>query len=398
MRQYSLLLPLLGYLAAASAACTVAEDGSDRGVEGVSGELVTAEFVDGLILVEVTVGESSGWWILDSGYEYSLVDSAVAVGARMELSDMETVDAPGGSVSQQWATSGPLEVGRGAWSADSLAVLNFGGLSPFVGQPVAGLLGHDFFLDHVITIDYAEGTVAIASPDAYTAPSSATEIPIWIEDEEPFALGILWADGRSVPAKLKIDTGSFSGLGLNGSFVAQNRLVPPDWPRLEVTGVAVGGATRNFVARLDSLSFGGVVVSEPVVAWSEDLTRNGDAGTLGAPILARFRVTFDYARMRMVVEPEAGAAEPEVWNAAGMLVVQPPGGEVMVAQVIPGGPAEAADLRPGDLIRRIGADAAAGMGLGNVRRHFRRPGTTDTLMVGRAGGEVTIILEQKRLP
>ena len=39
---------------------------------------VRAEFVDGIILLEVTLQGTPGFWILDSGYEYSLLDSATA--------------------------------------------------------------------------------------------------------------------------------------------------------------------------------------------------------------------------------------------------------------------------------------------------------------------------------
>lgn len=392
---------LLFLLAACVLACgPVDAPDPDEGTETVSGDATAlrADFVDGLILVEVAVEGTPGWWILDSGYDYSLIDSTVASNAGIPLSEMENVLQPGGSVSQQWTKAATLSIPSGSWTADSLAALNFAGLAPFVGRPMAGLLGHDFFVDHVITIDYESGELTIASPDSFRAPADATEIPVWIENGEPFALGVLWAANRSVPAKLKIDTGSVSGLGLNGSFVAQNALIPPDWPRTSVGGVAVGGETENFVSRLDSISFGGRVIREPIVAWSADLERIGDAGTLGAPLLERFRVTFDYARMRLLVEPKPGSDDPEVGDSAGMLVVQPPAGDVMVAQVLPGSPAEAAGLQPGDVIQRIGALVAADLGLGTVRRHFKQPGTVDTLSVVRGGSELQAILEQRRLP
>ena len=372
----------------------------DADAEAVSGEatVLQADFVDGLILVEVVVEGTPGWWILDSGYDYSLIDSTVAANAGMQLSAMETIPQPGGSVSQQWTMSASLSLPSGSWTADSLAVLNFAGLAPFVGRPMAGLLGHDFFVDHIITIDYENGLLTVASPDSYQGPAGATEVSVWIEDGEPFALGVLWAANRSVPAKLKIDTGSISGLGLNGSFVAQNALIPSDWPRTSIGGVAVGGETENFVARLDSIRFGGRVIREPIVAWSADLERIGDAGTLGAPLLERFRVTFDYARMRLLVEPRPGSDDPEVGDSAGMLVVQPPAGDVMVAQILPGSPAEEAGLQPGDVIQRIGTLVAADLGLGQVRRHFKQPGTVDTLSVVRGSSELQAILEQRRLP
>jgi hypothetical protein len=252
-----------------------------------------------------------------------------------------------------------------------MAVLDFSGLAPVVGVPISGLLGHDFFSRYVITIDYAARTVTLAEPETWLAPADATELPIWIEDGESFALGTLWVDDRTVPAKLKIDTGSFDELGLNGSFVAQNRLIPEGWPRLAVSGIAVGGATRDFVARIDSMRFGPVVIPAPVIGWSEDLTRIGDAGTLGASLLARFRVTFDYTRHRLLLEPTADATLRTVWNGSGMLVAQVPGGEVLVAQVVPGTPAAEAGISEGDVLVRVGDRPAEDIGLDALRAHFR---------------------------
>ncbi|MGW8281961.1 MAG: aspartyl protease family protein [Gemmatimonadota bacterium] len=398
MRRHRLLLLLIGSFAA----CGTMDQSADRissEARAVSGSTaLLTEFVDGLVLVDVVVDGVPGWWILDSGYDYSLIDSTVAASAGMPLSDRETVPQPGGEVSQEWTRNATLELANGSWNADSLAVLDMRGLAPMVGVPLAGLLGHDFFVDHVVTIDYARQVVTVTPPDTYTGPADATSVPVWIEDGEPFVLGMLWAAGRTVPAKLKIDTGSFSGLGLNGSFVAQNRLIPDDVPRVSMSGEAVGGDVRFFVARIDSMRFGGRVIPEPIVGWTEDLTRIGDAGTVGSVILERFRVTFDYARNRLLLEPEPGSEDPEIGDSSGMLLVRPPGGDLLVAQVAPGLPADEAGLVPGDAIRSIGAQAADDLSLGEARRHFKQPGLTDTLTVVRDDGEHRLVLTQRQVP
>jgi len=363
-----------------------------------TGPAVRAQFVDGIILLEASVAGTTGWWILDSGYEYSLVDSAVANAAGLTLSAPETAAQPGGEVTQSWTQPGPVELARGTFHADSMAVLDFSGLAPIVGLPVAGLLGHDFFSRYVITIDYAAREVTLAEPEGWRAPNGSTELAVWIENAEPFALGTLWVNDRTVPAKLKLDTGSLSALGLNGSFVAQNLLIPEGWPRLAVSGIAVGGATRNFVARIDSMRFGPAVIPAPVTGWSEDLTRVGDAGTVGAPVLARFRVTFDYTRHRLLLEPTPDAARRTVWNASGMLVAQVPDGPVVVARVVPGTPAAEAGITAGDVVVRVGDRPAEGIGLDALRAHFRRPGQRDTLVIARDGVTHTVDLLQRDLP
>ena len=361
---------------------------------------VRAEFVDGIVLLEVTLEGKPGWWILDSGYEYSLLDSATAEAAGIPVSTPVTVAQPGGSVTQGWARDITLDVSGIQFRADSLAAFAMAPLAPVVGKPVAGLLGNDFFERNVITIDYARREVRLASPDGWTPPDSGYRVflPLWLEAGEPFTLATFWVAGRTVPAKLKLDTGSLSGLGLNGSFVAQNRLFPAGWPKRSMAGIAVGGATRNFVGRLDSMALGGFVIPQPVAGWSEDLARIGDAGTLGAPNLARFRVTFDYARRRLMLEPTPEVAAREGWEAAGMLLVQVPDGDVIVALVVPGSPADSAGLVAGDVVRRVGALEAGKAGLDSLRRHFRAPGTLDTLAVERSGVSRTVSLRQRDLP
>lgn len=359
---------------------------------------VRALFVDGIVLLDVALDGKHGWWILDSGYEYSLLDSATAQASGIPVSTPTTSSQPGGSVTQGIARGVSLDVSGTAFLPDSLAVFSLAPLAPVVGVPVAGLLGHDFFERNVITIDYASRTLRLATAAGWTAPAGAVELPVWIENAEPFVPATFWVAGRTVPAKLKLDTGSLSGLGLNGSFVVQNSLFPADWPRRPVEGIAVGGATRNFVGRLDSMAFAGVVIPQPVAGWSEDLARVGDAGTLGAPILARFQVTFDYSRRRLLLVPNAGATAHEIWQAAGMLLVQVPEGDVLVGQVMPATPADSAGIAPGDVVTGVSGIDARKAGLDSLRRYFRQPGRTDTLALSREGRTLTAVLRQRDLP
>lgn len=357
-----------------------------------------AEFVDGIIILEATLDGKQGWWLLDSGYEYSLIDEQAAQGSSLTIGAADSVDEPGGKVYQAWARGAALDLNGIAFKPDSIAVIPFAQLSPVVGRNLTGLLGHDFFQHNVVIIDYAARTVRLVSPDRWTPPATATGLKVWIEAGEPFVGATLWAAGRTVPAKLKLDTGSLSGLGLNGSFVAQNRLFPSDWPRRPVEGIAVGGATRNFIGRLDSMSLGGFIIPSPVVGWSEDLTRVGDAGTIGAPNLARFRVTFDYARQRLFLEPYPNAFEPETFSGTGLLVVQVPDQAFIIAQVIPATPADSAGLATGDVITRIDGVDPASVGLDSVRAWLRHPGTELSLDVTREGKPLSTVVKQTELP
>ncbi len=81
-----------------------------------------------------------------------------------------------------------------------------------------------------------------------------------------------------------------------------------------------------------------------------------------------------------------------------MFVGRIPGGDVIVAQVMPGTPADSAGIAPGDVLVRVGDEAATTLGLDALRIHFRRPGRIDTLVVAHAGRQRSIELRQTDLP
>jgi hypothetical protein len=221
-------------------------------------------------------------------------------------------------------------------------------------------------------------------------------VAVWLEEGEPFAVGTLYLAGRSVPAKLKIDTGSLDLLGLNGSFVAQTRLIPEEHRRIPAPGVAVGGMTENFLTLLDSFSIAGFTIGRPVAGFSADLTRVGDAGTLGAGILARFAVTFDYPHRRIILEPNGTQPSPD---ASGLLLVgeQPDFRTVRVLAVQAGTGGAEAGLKPGDTLMAVGGVNAASIGLWGLRSLFEIPDSTYALTIRRAGREQAVTLHTRRL-
>lgn len=366
------------------------------------GLALTTKFVDGIILVQGRFGGETGWWMLDTGFDYSIVDAGLMSRTGQRVSEASAVAQPGGAVEARWTRAVTLDLAPGTrFSTDSAAVIDLSGLAPVVGEIGLGILGHDFFERFPVRIDYAARSVTLLPPGhARPAAPEAIAVPLWLEQDEPFALGYLWAGGRTVPAKLKIDTGSLSGLGLNGSFVHQVTLLPDDAPILRMSGVAMGGEVEHVAARLDSMQLGVTTIRAPVAAWSTSLERIGDAGTLGAAILSRFTVTFDYANHTMWLEPQPEASREEAWDAAGFLVVQPPGQGMVVAQVMPATPAAEAGIEAGDVILRVNDTPAGEMTLEQMRQWFRQPGRTDEVHVQRAGESAprVIRLRQRRLP
>jgi hypothetical protein len=255
--------------------------------------------------------------------------------------------------------------------------------------PQSGLIGYEVFKRFAVRLDYERGLLTFTDPAAFTYEGKGTVVPFKFNGHIPQVDGEI--DG--VPGKFDIDTGSRGSLSLLGPFAEKNRLKERYAAKVEaVTGWGVGGAARSLVTRAKVLRLGPVRVDGPVTELS--LQKQGAfvdpyvAGNVGAGVLKRFNIIFDYSHQQLIFEPNANSAKPDVFDRSGMWLNRA-GPAFEVIDVIPGGPAARAALRVGDRIVAVGGHRAGDLSLPEVRTRFRSepPGTKVHLTV--QSGDVT---------
>jgi C-terminal processing protease CtpA/Prc len=132
----------------------------------------------------------------------------------------------------------------------------------------------------------------------------------------------------------------------------------------------------------------------PVVSLSEDDNEEGGArpkydGMIGTEVFRRFHVIIDYARSRLILEPNKFFGEPYETDMSGVDLVA--GGEdfrtFRVTGVEAGSPGAAADLRVGDVLTEIDGRSASEFTLDEITRMFTEDGREHALTV-RRGAEV----------
>ncbi len=265
--------------------------------------------------------------------------------------------------------------------------------------PQSGLIGYEFFKRFVVRIDYEASRLTFTEPAVFKYEGRGAVVPFTYNNRIPQVEGEI--DG--IPGKFDIDTGSRASLSLLAPFAERHKLRERYKTRIEaVTGWGVGGAARGQVTRAESLRLGSVQVARPVTELS--LQKGGAfvdpyiAGNVGAGVLKRFNVTFDYSRQTIVFEPNARNSEPDVYDRSGMWLNRK-GSGFEVIDVLPGGPAEQAALRPGDLILAVDGTGADGLLLPDVRSRFRSevPGTRIRLSVRTGDTTREVVLTLKEL-
>lgn len=333
-------------------------------------------------------------WLLDSGFETSVVNRRYADSLRLPAYVHGEADAPGGHTDAGVVPGIPLHLGQATFRPDSLTVIDLHHVEPLIGLAYAGILGHDFLTRYVTRLDYDRQVVELFEPNQFVYGGTGRILPVWIEADQPFALGLLYLNGRAVPAKLKLDTGSLDVLGLNGSFVQQAELTQGVSKRLPALGAAIGGKVAGHVMRLDSLTIAGTTVARPIAAFSADVERRGDAGTVGVGLLSRFNLVFDYAGRRVILEPTARTHAPMGYDASGLLLtsVGPDFRRITVLGVDRGSPADTAGVRRRDVLVAIDGQPSAQLGLSRIREKLSQPDTKLSLTFLRRGDERHVVL------
>lgn len=280
-----------------------------------------------------------------------------------------------------------LQIGDATIANQVFLVFALGPFAAVEGAPQFGLVGYEVFKRFVAAVDYEKRLLTLSLPSTFEYHGTGTIVPFTFNEHIPQVEGSL--DGIS--GKFDIDTGARGSVTILAPFAEKNGLTEHYGAKVAaVTGWGVGGPARGLVTRARTLRLGTLEVVGPVVNLSQQ--KKGAfidpyvAGNVGAGVLKRFNVTFDYGRQRLIFEPNANYARPDAYDRAGMWINRGPEG-FEVVDVVAGGPADAAGLRVGDRITAIGGTPAGQLSLPVVRERFRTEpvGTTIKLAATRNG-------------
>lgn len=321
-------------------------------------------------------GSEPLWFILDTGATPTIIDAAVA--RRLHLpthGDTAVQGAGSGTSRQSQASPVRLTIGATTMEVAQPAVADLVGLlASTSGRVPAGLVGSQFFREHVVELDFERNRVALFAPETDRSARFEQSIAIDVSSGVPMTGATLaLPSGRRVSMKVMVDLGAKSTLLVAEPFIARERL--DDAFPVKVTtlfGAGVGGDTSYAFGRAMSLALDRdprSAIADPVVGLSVGGTirSTGFDALLGAEYLARFRVAFDYGASRLLMSPTHGPAPG--FDRSGMFIVALDTGveHLVVRQVLAGGPAAEAGIQPGDEIVSLDGRAASALRLPGAR-------------------------------
>jgi hypothetical protein len=291
------------------------------------------------------------------------------------------------------STIGDLKMSK----ASALVIAKPAGIPPAVD----GVVGGSLFFHFVVHVDMDQHRIDLYRPDKWSPPSGACSVPL-VRDGGRVFVDVRTAIGDEPPAQARVvvDLGAGHALSLNtrgdGTFAPPANAIEMPLGR-GVSGVVLGKVGRARRLEIGTFAFENVVMTFPIDKHRHPGGVDFHDGNLGAEVLKRFDVTFDYAGQRMLLEKGKAFGEPFEHEMAGLALDWQDDSTLMVGAVLAKSPGEAADIQVGDTLIAIDGRSIADVGENGVTKVFTQEGKELRLTFKRGGESIEKRIRLRRL-
>jgi len=234
-------------------------------------------------------------FIFDTGAGRTVIDRRVAARLSLQPTTKSSIVGVGaGRVSLDVVKSASLRLGNVRLDGVDLNVAD----TP-ESEHVDGIIGYDLLCSSVVTFDSKEPSIVVTAPSAFEYHGSGDVLPLQIRGRWPFVRATLKVPGVDpIIDDFLVDTGSNDDV--NHPIIRQSK------GQLRETNTGSGGFGKSLpgvIGPNEWFRIGSATIpatASVCCAATEEVSRQ-----LGAGILSRFRITFDYPQRSIILEKYA---------------------------------------------------------------------------------------------
>lgn len=295
--------------------------------------VIPFEFINNLIFIPVLINEERLTFLLDTGVEQTLLFS-LDESNEVKLFNLEKLKLRGlGSkeaIDSYKSSKNKVQIKNMVDNHHEIYIIldqdfNF---SSQVGIPVNGILGYNFFKDHIVEIDYDRKKIIVYDHSHKKIKKKLlrkfTKDSITIEENKPYIVSKIKDRELVVSSKLLLDTGNSDAV-----WVFTNKTEKIKVPSINIEDYLGRGFSGNVYgkrARLQSFEFGKNVFDFPLVTFPDSTSvKNVNfvpnrVGSIGSEIISRFTIVFDYLNHAIYTKPNSKLNQPFQFNMSGIEV------------------------------------------------------------------------------
>lgn len=287
------------------------------------------KLIRNLVVIKLKInGKGPFNFILDTGVGLMIITEPKLVDS-INLQNKRTIKLAGlgeGDAYEAYVTP-PLKIEiPGLTSYDVAAAIlktDHFNLSNFVGIPIHGLLGYEFFSNLAVKLSFIDSSLVVYRPHDIRSFKRGEKLPITIESHKPYVQAkIKLPNGTEQMSKLVIDLGAGHPVSLE-NMIKKNGL--PQKFIIANLGVGLTGPITGFLSRIDEIDIGKYRIKKVITSFPNDydaetlknLSVSRD-GNLGVGILKRFTVIFDYPDNAIYLKPNTNFGDPFEHDMSGI--------------------------------------------------------------------------------
>ncbi|SFD62749.1 PDZ domain-containing protein [Flavobacterium phragmitis] len=292
--------------------------------------VVPFKLINNLIFIPIKVNGIELNFLLDSGVEETILFS-MEEKQEVSFNNVQKIKLRGLGSEEEIeglkSTKNILET-HGLKSNDHLVYIildqNFN-LSSHIGIPVNGIIGHKFFKNNLVEINYQKKKIIVHVPNKKFQEKldrKFKKIPITIERSKPYLVTTATVDNVEIPAKLLIDIGNSDAFWI----FKNDKIQLPERNFPDFLGKGFSGDIEGHRAKIDKFSIDEFDFKRPIVSFPDSLSiRNvrmvpGRIGSVGGEVLKRFTLVINYQDKELYLRKNGRFSEPFTYNKSGITI------------------------------------------------------------------------------
>jgi len=195
-------------------------------------------------------------------------------------------------------------------------------LSDKIGYPVQGIIGRDFFKDHVVKINYISNRLKIYNPSKYNKKNRKYDRKdLRLVKNKPYIQALLKQTDSLEKFTLLLDSGSGDAIWAK----PYPNMKMPSKSFDDILGYGFAKIIKGRKAKAKAFQLGKYTLDSPKIAYPDTTAYRGisfvkKSGTLGSEVMRRFHWIFDYANQKVYFKPNSDFLDPFNYDMSGLIL------------------------------------------------------------------------------
>ncbi|MEI3792067.1 MULTISPECIES: PDZ domain-containing protein [unclassified Chryseobacterium] len=291
--------------------------------------VIPFKLINNLIFIPINVNGAELTFMLDTGVAETILFSLDNKEIRLQNIEKIKFSGLGGNVSIDGLKSdrNTAKIGDNIINSSMLLYIVIDeefNISPHIGIPVNGVIGYHFFKNNPILIDYTTKKITVyQDTDAFKKKvRKFDEFPMSVEKDKPYINADIEMTREKKSSKLLIDLGNSDAIWLFPTLIKDFVYNRPNID--DYLGRGFNGDIYGKRSRIHNFYLGDFKFEKPLTAMPDEYSIQhvnlvkDRKGSVGAEIMRRFSVVFDYKGEKLYLRKNRNFDEPFHFNMSGL--------------------------------------------------------------------------------